>query len=221
MCQLDVISSCWSQTYQPKNSFLFPYFKFVISGFVIPLLKKFLVYGVIDSCTAHNVSESELEWILFNNNLFQVHWFKLGLGLLWMGEPCMLILVKLLYGWCLFQALLPILLTETLLVELSFNSISKEFFLAATVGLFGWIGCSTFPLLDLLEILLFILIFKNFILANHDFSFSLHLKWIYNSPLPLKLRSFWFLTGLALWSDTKVYGYNSPLTSLKELVFGS
>lgn len=47
-----------------------------------------------------------------------------------------------------------------------FNSISKEFFLAATVGLFSWIG-------------------------------------------------------LALWSDTKVYGYNSPLTSLKELVFGS
>ncbi|XP_021282224.1 maltose excess protein 1, chloroplastic-like isoform X2 [Herrania umbratica] len=47
-----------------------------------------------------------------------------------------------------------------------FNIISREFFLAATVGLFSWIG-------------------------------------------------------MALWRDTVVYGYNSPLRSLKELVFGS
>ncbi|EOY10264.1 hypothetical protein QUC31_010100 [Theobroma cacao] len=47
-----------------------------------------------------------------------------------------------------------------------FNTISREFFLAATVGLFSWIG-------------------------------------------------------MALWRDTVVYGYNSPLRSLKELVFGS
>ncbi|KAL8127606.1 maltose excess protein 1-like, chloroplastic [Apium graveolens] len=46
-----------------------------------------------------------------------------------------------------------------------FNSISREFFLAATLGLFSWIG-------------------------------------------------------FALWSDTRVYGYKSPLRSLKELVFG-
>lgn len=47
-----------------------------------------------------------------------------------------------------------------------FNAISREFFLAATAGLFLWIG-------------------------------------------------------MALWRDTVVYGYSSPLTSLKELVFGS
>jgi hypothetical protein len=29
------------------------------------------------------------------------------------------------------------------------------------------------------------------------------------------------ITGMALWRDTVVYGYSSPLTSLKELVFGS
>ncbi|GMP25340.1 hypothetical protein CsSME_00002260 [Camellia sinensis var. sinensis] len=46
-----------------------------------------------------------------------------------------------------------------------FNSISKEFFLAATAGLYIWIG-------------------------------------------------------IAFWRDTKVYGYSSPLTSIKELVFG-
>ncbi|KAG5567869.1 hypothetical protein RHGRI_003148 [Rhododendron griersonianum] len=45
------------------------------------------------------------------------------------------------------------------------NSISKEFFLAATAGLYIWIG-------------------------------------------------------FALWRDTKVYGYSSPLTSIKELIFG-
>ncbi|PSS11870.1 Maltose excess protein [Actinidia chinensis var. chinensis] len=45
------------------------------------------------------------------------------------------------------------------------NSISKEFFLAATAGLYIWIGT-------------------------------------------------------ALWRDTKVYGYSSPLTSIKELVYG-
>lgn len=28
------------------------------------------------------------------------------------------------------------------------------------------------------------------------------------------------VTGLALWRDTVVYGYNSPLRSLKDLVFG-
>ncbi|KAF3432626.1 hypothetical protein FNV43_RR23728 [Rhamnella rubrinervis] len=47
-----------------------------------------------------------------------------------------------------------------------FNSISREFFLAATAILFSWIG-------------------------------------------------------MALWRDTVVYGYNSPLTSLKELVSGA
>ncbi|KAL5568301.1 hypothetical protein UlMin_024876 [Ulmus minor] len=47
-----------------------------------------------------------------------------------------------------------------------FNSIGREFFWAATAGLFLWIG-------------------------------------------------------MALWRDTQVYGYSSPLTSLKELVFGS
>ncbi|RZC69489.1 hypothetical protein C5167_032608 [Papaver somniferum] len=47
----------------------------------------------------------------------------------------------------------------------SFNSISKEFFLAATLGLYTWIG-------------------------------------------------------IGLWKDTKVYGFNSPLRSLKELLFG-
>ncbi|KAJ7949929.1 Maltose excess protein 1, chloroplastic-like protein [Quillaja saponaria] len=47
-----------------------------------------------------------------------------------------------------------------------FNSISKEFFLAATAGLFLWIG-------------------------------------------------------MALWRDTVVHGYSSPLSSLSELVFGS
>uniref|UniRef100_A0A5B7BQQ0 Maltose excess protein 1 n=1 Tax=Davidia involucrata TaxID=16924 RepID=A0A5B7BQQ0_DAVIN len=47
-----------------------------------------------------------------------------------------------------------------------FNSISREFFLAATAGLYIWIG-------------------------------------------------------IALWKDHKVYGYSSPLTSLKELVFGA
>ncbi|KAL4595596.1 hypothetical protein ACB092_12G103800 [Castanea dentata] len=47
-----------------------------------------------------------------------------------------------------------------------FNAISREFFLAATIGLFSWIG-------------------------------------------------------MALWRDPIVYGYNSPLRSLKELVFGS
>ncbi|XP_021899736.1 maltose excess protein 1, chloroplastic-like [Carica papaya] len=47
-----------------------------------------------------------------------------------------------------------------------FNCISREFFLAATVGLFSWIG-------------------------------------------------------MALWRDPVVHGYNSPLRSLKELVFGS
>ncbi|XP_031276152.1 maltose excess protein 1-like, chloroplastic [Pistacia vera] len=46
-----------------------------------------------------------------------------------------------------------------------FNVISREFFLAATAGLFSWIG-------------------------------------------------------MALWKDTVVYGYNSPMRSLKELVFG-
>ncbi|KAL7230307.1 hypothetical protein ACSBR2_008747 [Camellia fascicularis] len=46
-----------------------------------------------------------------------------------------------------------------------FNSISKEFFLAATAGLYIWIG-------------------------------------------------------IAFWRDAKVYGYSSPLTSIKELVFG-
>ncbi|KAI3904422.1 hypothetical protein MKW98_014602 [Papaver atlanticum] len=46
-----------------------------------------------------------------------------------------------------------------------FNSISKEFFLAATLGLYTWIG-------------------------------------------------------IGLWKDTKVYGFNSPLRSLKELLFG-
>lgn len=46
-----------------------------------------------------------------------------------------------------------------------FNAISKEFFFAATAGLFLWIG-------------------------------------------------------MALWRDTVVYGHDSPLTSLKELVFG-
>lgn len=46
-----------------------------------------------------------------------------------------------------------------------FNSISKEFFLAATACLYIWIG-------------------------------------------------------IAFWRDTKVYGYSSPLTSIKELVFG-
>ncbi|XP_062151813.1 maltose excess protein 1-like, chloroplastic [Alnus glutinosa] len=47
-----------------------------------------------------------------------------------------------------------------------FNAISREFFLAATAGLFLWMG-------------------------------------------------------MALWRDTVVHGYSSPLTSLKELVFGS
>ncbi|GLT95306.1 hypothetical protein SLE2022_129960 [Rubroshorea leprosula] len=47
-----------------------------------------------------------------------------------------------------------------------FNAISREFFLAATVGLFSWIG-------------------------------------------------------MAFWRDTVVYGYSSPMSSLKELVFGS
>lgn len=47
-----------------------------------------------------------------------------------------------------------------------FNAISREFFLAATIGLFLWIG-------------------------------------------------------MALWRDPIAYGYNSPLRSLKELVFGS
>ncbi|KAI3873663.1 hypothetical protein MKW92_044848 [Papaver armeniacum] len=46
-----------------------------------------------------------------------------------------------------------------------FNSISKEFFLAATLGLYTWIG-------------------------------------------------------IGLWKDTKVYGFNSPLRSLMELLFG-
>ncbi|RZC73911.1 hypothetical protein C5167_049391 [Papaver somniferum] len=46
-----------------------------------------------------------------------------------------------------------------------FNSISKEFFLAATLGLYTWIG-------------------------------------------------------IGLWKDTKVFGFNSPLRSLKELLFG-
>ncbi|XP_044483403.1 maltose excess protein 1, chloroplastic-like [Mangifera indica] len=46
-----------------------------------------------------------------------------------------------------------------------FNVISSEFFLAATIGLFSWIG-------------------------------------------------------MALWKDSVVYGYNSPMRSLKELVFG-
>ncbi|KAI3981919.1 hypothetical protein MKX01_041182 [Papaver californicum] len=46
-----------------------------------------------------------------------------------------------------------------------FNSISKEFFMAATLGLYTWIG-------------------------------------------------------IGLWKDTKVYGFNSPLRSLKELLFG-
>ncbi|KAK9271602.1 hypothetical protein L1049_001964 [Liquidambar formosana] len=46
-----------------------------------------------------------------------------------------------------------------------FNNISREFFLAATAGLYIWLG-------------------------------------------------------IALWRDTKVYGYSSPLRSLKELVFG-
>ncbi|KAI3883426.1 hypothetical protein MKX03_031891 [Papaver bracteatum] len=46
-----------------------------------------------------------------------------------------------------------------------FNSISKEFFLAATLGLYTWIG-------------------------------------------------------IGLWKDTKVYGFNSPLRSLKKLLFG-
>ncbi|KAK3020332.1 hypothetical protein RJ639_046544 [Escallonia herrerae] len=71
----------------------------------------------------------------------KVYRFKLGIGLLWMGQPHLHVLV-------------------------SFNSISKEFFLASTVGLLTWIG-------------------------------------------------------IALWSDTKVYGYSSPLMSLKELFLGS
>ncbi|KAI3956923.1 hypothetical protein MKX01_000957 [Papaver californicum] len=52
-----------------------------------------------------------------------------------------------------------------LLCMYCFNSISKEFFLAATLGLCTWIG-------------------------------------------------------IGLWKDTKVYGFNSPLRSLKELLFG-
>lgn len=47
-----------------------------------------------------------------------------------------------------------------------FNIISREFFLAATVGLYAWIG-------------------------------------------------------VAFWRDTKVYGYDSPLASMKELLSGS
>ncbi|XP_052172170.1 maltose excess protein 1-like, chloroplastic [Diospyros lotus] len=58
------------------------------------------------------------------------------------------------YGW------------GNLLCLYCFNSISKEFLLAATAGLYTWIG-------------------------------------------------------LALWRDTKVYGHSSPLTSIRELVFGS
>ncbi|XP_010244206.1 PREDICTED: maltose excess protein 1, chloroplastic-like [Nelumbo nucifera] len=61
---------------------------------------------------------------------------------------------SILYGW------------GNLVCLYCFNSISREFFLAATLGLYGWIGT-------------------------------------------------------ALWRDTKVYGFNSPLRSLKELVFGS
>ena len=30
----------------------------------------------------------------------------------------------------------------------------------------------------------------------------------------------YFLTGMALWKDTKAYGYSSPVRSLRELVFG-
>ncbi|XP_077234801.1 maltose excess protein 1-like, chloroplastic isoform X2 [Tasmannia lanceolata] len=61
---------------------------------------------------------------------------------------------SILYGW------------GNLICMYCFNSISREFFFAATLGLFTWIG-------------------------------------------------------MTLWRDTKVYGYSSPLRSLKELVFGA
>ncbi|KAH7571546.1 hypothetical protein JRO89_XS04G0076200 [Xanthoceras sorbifolium] len=57
-----------------------------------------------------------------------------------------------------------------------FKVISREFFLAATIGLFSWIG-----------------------------------------PLSLSLS----LSRMTLWRDTVVYGYSSPLRSLRELVFGN
>ncbi|RWR87249.1 maltose excess protein 1, chloroplastic [Cinnamomum micranthum f. kanehirae] len=60
---------------------------------------------------------------------------------------------SLLYGW------------GNLICMYCFNSISREFFFAATLGLFIWMG-------------------------------------------------------MALWKDTKAYGYSSPVRSLRELVFG-
>ncbi|CAL5323551.1 unnamed protein product [Camellia sinensis] len=79
----------------------------------------------------------------------RVHRLNLGICFLWMGEPHMLVLVR----YSRFEKSPPatalsqvheqqsyMLLTVTFYCEFSFNSISKEFFLAATAGLYIWIG---------------------------------------------------------------------------------
>jgi hypothetical protein len=85
--------------------------------------------------------------------------------------------------------------------DFSFNAISREFLLAATAGLFLWMGCLSISQQCY------------FCCSKLDYSVW-HGKEKISDLILL-------ITGMALWRDTVVHGYSSPLTSLKELVFGS
>lgn len=80
----------------------------------------------------------------------QVHWFYLGFFVLWIWEYRVLVLVIVPDLWLFIVS--DVLLVESLIstkkryliCNSRFNSISKEFFFAATAGLILWIGCVFF-----------------------------------------------------------------------------
>ncbi|RDX89590.1 Maltose excess protein 1, chloroplastic, partial [Mucuna pruriens] len=92
-----------------------------------------------------------------------------------------------------------LMLPRALLIrDFILNIISKEFFLAATVGLLSWIGYSLDPI-ALINTL------SRIPVGNIA------------AYIPQKCDS----VGMAFWRDSVVHGYSSPLASLRDLVFGS
>ena len=130
--------------------------------------------------------------------------------------------------------------TESVLYcDFSFNATSREFFLAATIGLFLWIGCPSIPhscykliFMSFYRLITFnnspvpqifgFLFLIYFMCLSRPSSFSCSkLDSSLEDGRKKPTNIIFLTTGMALWRDPIVYGYNSPLRSLKELVFGS
>lgn len=139
-------------------------------------------------------------------------------------------------NWALFYLINPFCSTS------SCEVISREFFLASTTAFVAWLGTLS------LHLFCFNLNFLSLASLTILFGLQLHALFIDGSashpsgclmmafsPVPSRVIAFcwwqydssfiffslWVKTVFSFWRDTQVYGYNSPLKSLKELISGS